>query len=375
MYAQVVRIESIFPACGQYKAEQLQDTANQTRQQNYITYMHTKNKKLEKLGTATSNNQASPGNGTLCENLSGYVEDILKPIVQGTPRIQFFIQTHGTAMGARFAPQYANIFMHRFEQDFSAVQGLQPTLYTRCIDDIFFLWTHGKESLKSLHSDINKFHPTIRLTMEYSLESVSFLDIPITIRDGHLSISLYCKPTGNLTMLHFSSFYPKHIKEVIPYGQALCIHRICSDKEECNGHLIFCRIRKRYDAQLIDRQFRCATARNCNNLLRRKTQGTTDRVPFVIQYFPGAERLRHVLHSLQYVINDNQHLTKIFPTPWLLTFKQPPNLKQTIVHSLRDNNDHNATQPCNLCKTCQIIDMDPTTAHGNTTHHVHGRYS
>eukprot|EP00061_Rhincodon_typus_P001792 g15793.t1 len=30
---------------------------------------------------------------------------------------RFFIQTHRTAMGTRFALQYANIFMHRFEQD------------------------------------------------------------------------------------------------------------------------------------------------------------------------------------------------------------------------------------------------------------------
>eukprot|EP00061_Rhincodon_typus_P010665 g35138.t1 len=80
---------------------------------------------------------------------------------------QFFIQTHRTAMGTKFAPLCANIFMHKFEQDFFAAQNLRPMLYTRYVDDIFFLWTHGKESLKQIHSDINKFHPTIRLTMDY----------------------------------------------------------------------------------------------------------------------------------------------------------------------------------------------------------------
>eukprot|EP00061_Rhincodon_typus_P002870 g18702.t1 len=61
---------------------------------------------------------------------------------------QFFTWTQGTAVGTRFAPQYANIFMHRFEQDFYAAQYLQLMLYTRYIDNIFFLWTHGEESLK-----------------------------------------------------------------------------------------------------------------------------------------------------------------------------------------------------------------------------------
>eukprot|EP00061_Rhincodon_typus_P015402 g43054.t1 len=53
--------------------------------------------------------------------------------------------------------------------------------------------------------------------------------------------------------------------------------------------------------------------------------------PFVIQYFPGVGRLHHVLRSLQHIINDNEHLAKIIPMLPLLAFKQPPNLKQTIV--------------------------------------------
>eukprot|EP00061_Rhincodon_typus_P006679 g27583.t1 len=88
--------------------------------------------------------------------------------------------------------------------------------------------------------------------------------------------------------------------------------------------------------------------------------------PFIIQYFTGAEKLRHVLRSHQHIIDDNEHLAKIFPTPPILTFKPPPNLKQTIVlsklPSLQDNIDHNTTQHGhgNFCKTCLIINMDTT---------------
>eukprot|EP00061_Rhincodon_typus_P006257 g26710.t1 len=136
-----------------------------------------------------------------------------------------------------------------------------------------------------------------------------------------------------------------------------------------------------YDAQLIDRQFHRATAKNRNDLLRRQTWDTSDRASFIVQYFPGGEKLCQVLPSLQHVIDDDDHLTKIFPTPALLTFKQPPNLKQTIVRSklpiLQDNINHNTTEHChgNLYKTCQIIDMGTTIAHGNTTHHSPSRYS
>eukprot|EP00061_Rhincodon_typus_P017302 g45939.t1 len=45
--------------------------------------------------------------------------------------------------------------------------------------------------------------------------------------------------------------------------------------------------------------------------------------------------------------------------------------------SLQDNVDHNTTQPChgNVCKTCQIIDLDTTITRGSNAHHVHSRYS
>eukprot|EP00061_Rhincodon_typus_P006502 g27206.t1 len=178
-------------------------------------------------------------------------------------------------------------------------------------------------------------------------------------------------------MLHFSHFHPKHIETAIPYRQTLHIHRICLDEVERDRHLKVLQdalIGTGYDAQLIDCQFQRATAENRNDLLRRQTQDTSDRVPFVVQYFVGTAKLRHVLPSFQHIINDDERLAKIFPTPPLLTFKQPLHLKQTIVlsklPSLQDNIDHSTIQPChgNLCKTCQIIDMDTAMTRGNTIH-------
>eukprot|EP00061_Rhincodon_typus_P015899 g43838.t1 len=222
--------------------------------------------------------------------------------------------------------------------------------------------------MKQLHSDI-KFQPTITLSMDYSLESVSFLDTGISIKDVHISTSPYCKPTDNFTMLHFSISHPKHIKEAIPYRQALHIHRICSDEEECDRHLKMLKdtlIRMGYNVQLIERQLQRATMKNRNDLLQRQTQDMTDRAPFIVQHFPGAERLRHVLCRIQFVMDDHGRLTEIIPTPPILTVKQPPNLKRSIARSklpsLQDNIDHNCTQPChsNLCKTHQIIEMGTT---------------
>ena len=39
-------------------------------------------------------------------------------------------------------------FMGKFETGILETQQLQPLVWFRCMDDIFFIWTHGEEKLK-----------------------------------------------------------------------------------------------------------------------------------------------------------------------------------------------------------------------------------
>ncbi|CAM5115567.1 unnamed protein product [Eretmochelys imbricata] len=87
-----------------------------------------------------------------------------------------YLQISGTAMGTRMAPQYANIFMADLEQRFLSSRPLKPLLYLRYIDDIFIIWTHGKEALEEFHHDFNNFHPTINLSLVQSTQEIHFLD-------------------------------------------------------------------------------------------------------------------------------------------------------------------------------------------------------
>ena len=57
-----------------------------------------------------------------------------------------FQQILGTAIGTKFAPPYACIYMDQVEQKFLATQINQPLIRLRYKDDIFFMWTHGEKS-------------------------------------------------------------------------------------------------------------------------------------------------------------------------------------------------------------------------------------
>ena len=64
-------------------------------------------------------------------------------------------QISGTAIGTKFAPTYACIYMDQVEQKFLATQINQPLIWLRYIDDMFFIWTHGEKELEKFMSIVS----------------------------------------------------------------------------------------------------------------------------------------------------------------------------------------------------------------------------
>ena len=83
-----------------------------------------------------------------------------------------FKQKRGTAIGTKFAPPYAIFFMADFEEKMSESFKKKPIIWWMYIDDTFFIWEHGEESLTVFIEQVNMFHSTIKFTAEYSEEEV-----------------------------------------------------------------------------------------------------------------------------------------------------------------------------------------------------------
>ena len=63
-------------------------------------------------------------------------------------------QVAGTAIGTKFAPPYACIYMDEVETEILKKQELNPLVWFRCIIDIFFIWNHSDDKLLE---NLNKF--------------------------------------------------------------------------------------------------------------------------------------------------------------------------------------------------------------------------
>ena len=99
------------------------------------------------------------------------------------------------------------------------------------IDDIFFIWEQGEESLKAFIEQVNMFHSTIKYTTEYLKKEDNFLDVNIKLIDGELKTDLFVKPTNMHQFLDPISCHSYHCKKGILYSQVLRPNRICSDNE------------------------------------------------------------------------------------------------------------------------------------------------
>ena len=127
-------------------------------------------------------------------------------------------QISGTAIGTKFAPPYACLFMDKIETAFLETQQLQPLVWFRYIDDIFFIWTHGEQELQTFLRSLNEFHTDIKFTYESSKESIAFLDLKVSVKNSKIITDLYVKSTDRHQYLHYLSTHPNHTKGSVVFS-------------------------------------------------------------------------------------------------------------------------------------------------------------
>ena len=68
-------------------------------------------------------------------------------------------QISGTAIGTKFAPPYACIFMDYTEKEFVKNEQIQSCIWFRYIDYIFFIWTASEKEFDEFLNRLNSFRP------------------------------------------------------------------------------------------------------------------------------------------------------------------------------------------------------------------------
>lgn len=150
---------------------------------------------------------------------------------------KYYLQIKGTAMGKKFAPAYANIFMANWEEEVLVKCHNKPMHYLRYLDDIWGIWTGSQDEFNQFLTILNSHDPSIQLKHEISQESINFLDTTVYKAPGfkdneQLQIKVYFKKTDTHALLFKTSFHPAHTFKGIVKSQLLRFSRICTRQDD-----------------------------------------------------------------------------------------------------------------------------------------------
>ena len=120
----------------------------------------------------------------------------------------FKCQISETAIGTKFAPPYACIFMDYIEREFLKSQQIQPWIWFRYIDDILFVWTASEKELEEFLNRLNNFHNNLRFTHERSRESLNLLDVTVKSQQGEFVTDLYYKSQIDISIFTLTHATP-----------------------------------------------------------------------------------------------------------------------------------------------------------------------
>ena len=254
---------------------------------------------------------------------------------------EHFLQTMGTAMGTGFAPNYANIYMVYFEQKAlsKAPNNLQPLIWKRFIDDIFFIWTHGGTALQGFYDYLNTIHPTIKFEISHSIQEIDFLDTTIFFKHGtKLESTLFVKSIDTCSLLHATSFHPDSCKSSVIYSQALRYCSIITDHTKLKEQLDILKenlLRRGYQLSEMHKNFRKATQYSQSELLNRSNFPETKKqiLPFITHYNNTNIQISGILRTHWHIIQDDPTVNWLWHQPPILAMKRNKNLKDFLVHT------------------------------------------
>ena len=248
-----------------------------------------------------------------------------------------FHQIAGTAIGTKFAPPYACIFMDELETDFLAAQPVQPWVWYRYIDDVFFIWTGSEEELSMFLERLNQFHPSIKFTHEKSRQSLAFLDVSVSVVDGKFQTDLYTKKTDCHQYIHFESCHPRHTKTSCVYSQGLRLRRLCSDDNAFKSRLSEMEkwfLSRGYPLSIIKQQFaRLENISQAVALTPKERAKNEVGVPFVVTYNPRFNSLSKTINERLPTLYSDSELKRVFTPKPFVSFRSVRPLKGHLVRS------------------------------------------
>lgn len=286
----------------------------------------------------------------------------------------FYLQKMGVAMGAAFAPDFANLFLGMLEERYIYANNIFSNnilFYKRYIDDCLLVWQGSEQLLNSFLLYMNCLHNTIKFNMECDPHKVSFLDTWVIFENNSIHTSLYVKPTDKNSILHASSFHPSSLKQGLPYSQFLRVRRICSDDNDfqTESEKMYTQFLDRgYGRKTLDQALTKVNQTHMGTLTSKKKKEHS--LICCTTYTPLSNQITQIIKKHWNVLNTDPVCSSLFKELPLFTHSRSRNIRDILVHA--DTFDHSKAPkdrldaavgffPCRNCTSCTTTGSKKTS--------------
>lgn len=244
---------------------------------------------------------------------------------------KFYLQIKGTAMGKRFAPSYANIYMANWEEEVFKKCRQRPINYFRYLDDILGIWAGSREEFDEFLTILNSHDSSIKLKAEINEDTIQFLDTtvykgPQFMETGKLDIKVYFKSTNTHALLYRDSFHPAHTFKGVIKAQLIRFWRICSRQED------FWRATKVLFKALLERGYTRTFLKQCLRTFQNKTKTKHDQIiPLITTYSSTSRKLNWAWKNNFGKILQPENIFSNIRT--ISAYRRNPNLRDWLVRA------------------------------------------
>ena len=173
--------------------------------------------------------------------------------------------------------------------------------------------------------------------------------------------SLYTKPTDTHQYLHTVSCHQAVYKNLIAYGQAIRLKRICSDENNLQQKLVSIEcwlVNRGYRAEKLRPEIQKINLIDRANLLIKKQKHQENSITLVLTFHPALNIVFNVLKCAHLVIEKSLALKAVLPKPPRVAFCNLKTLHDKFVRSkIRQiDEEERGNFPCghSNCEICKI---------------------
>ena len=254
-----------------------------------------------------------------------------------------FLQISGCAMGRKYSPAYADIYLAQWEESAFRKCSKTPAVYLRYLDDLFGVFTGSEAEFMVFFDTLNNHHPKIKLKHNLQRKEVEFLDTVVFFAERQsitdpltLATKVYFKETDRHALLHKTSFHPKHTFGGVIKSQLIRFQRICTyphHTEEATRVLFSALLPRGYSRRFlrtIKAEVRNLFAQNAGEYVGRETQDKPI-IPLILTYSDNSMRFRKDIgRNFQHLVTKCPELGDF---RLITALRRNKNLQDVLVHA------------------------------------------